>query len=178
MKGENKMRRTGKTGMVAQYGILIALAFLLSYLETMFPLPVPVPGMKLGLANLVTIVGLYTVGIKGTVMVSVVRVILAGFTFGNLFSMWYSMAGCILSLVCMIGCRRLKRFGILGVSAIGGVAHNVGQLCMAAFLVEHTAVFYYLPVLLVAGMAAGCVIGLTGGMIISRIGDVLRRYGD
>ena len=164
--------------MVAKYGILIALAFLLSYLEAMVPLPVPVPGMKLGLANIVTIVGLYTVGIKGTVMISIVRVILAGITFGNLFSMWYSMAGCVVSLAGMVLCRRVRKFSILGVSAVGGIAHNIGQLCMAAWIVENTAVFYYFPFLMVSGILAGGVIGMTGGMIVSRIGGAWKDYGN
>lgn len=168
--------REGKSAArTAKYGMLIALAFLFSYIEAMIPIPFPMPGIKLGLANLVTIVGLYTVGIPGTAAIAVVRVVLVGFTFGNLFSMWYGLSGCILSLICMSLLRRWGRLGILGVSAAGGVAHNLGQLCMAAFLVENGAVFVYFPVLMAAGTAAGALIGLLGGLIVERLGDVYRR---
>ena len=85
------------------------------------------------------------------------------------------MSGCILSLVCMSLLRRWGRLGLLGVSAAGGVAHNLGQLCMAAFLVENGAVFVYFPVLMAAGTAAGALIGLLGGLIVERLGNVYRR---
>lgn len=162
-------RRKDRASRVARYGMLIALAFIFSYIEAMIPIPFPVPGIKLGLANLVTIVGIYTVGPAGAAVVSILRVVLAGFTFGNLFSMWYGLSGCILSLICMILCRRTGKMGILGVSVVGGVAHNIGQLCMAAFLVENTAVFVYLPVLLAAGAIAGSLIGLLGGLVAERL---------
>ncbi len=154
---------------MARYGMLIALAFIFSYIEAMIPIPFPVPGIKLGLANLVTIVGIYTVGPVGAAAVGILRVVLAGFTFGNLFSMWYGLSGCILSLICMIGLKKTGKFGILGVSAAGGVAHNIGQLCMAAFVVENGAVFAYLPVLLAAGSVAGSLIGLLGGLVVERL---------
>lgn len=162
-------RKTDRAGRTARYGMLIALAFIFSYIEAMIPIPFPVPGIKLGLANLVTIVGLYMVGPAGTAAVSVVRVVLVGFTFGNLFSMWYGLSGCIISLICMILLKRSGRFSILGISAAGGAAHNVGQLLTAAFLVENNAVFVYLPVLLAAGAAAGSLIGLLGGLVVERV---------
>ena len=143
--------REGKSAArTAKYGMLIALAFLFSYIEAMIPIP-------------------------GTAAIAVVRVVLVGFTFGNLFSMWYGLSGCILSLICMSLLRRWGRLGILGVSAAGGVAHNLGQLCMAAFLVENGAVFVYFPVLMAAGTAAGALIGLLGGLIVERLGNVYRR---
>lgn len=154
---------------VAKYGILVALAFLLSYVEAMIPIPIPVPGVKLGLANLVTIVGLYTVGVKGTVVISISRIILAGLTFGNLFSMIYSLFGGITSLILMIVIKKSKWFSTVGVSVIGGIGHNIGQLTFAAYVVETASVYYYLPALMTAGIVAGAVIGLVGGMIITRI---------
>ena len=87
---------------VALYGMLISLAFIFSYIEAVIPIPIPVPGVKLGLANLVSIIGLYTVGISGTIAVSLVRIVLVGFTFGNLSSMIYSLAGGTVSLILMI----------------------------------------------------------------------------
>ena len=155
---------------VAEYGMLIALAFVFSYIENLIPVNLGVPGVKLGLANLVTVAGLYPIGIPGTAAVNLVRIVLVGFTFGNPFSMIYSMAGALLSLVLMAVCRKMNWFTPVGVSIIGGVGHNVGQLAVAAFVVENGAVFSYLPVLLIAGTAAGTAIGILGGIIAGRIG--------
>lgn len=163
--------KTGKkSAWVARYGMLIALAFIFSYIEALFPIYLGAPGVKLGLANLVTMTGLYTIGIPGTIAVSLVRIILAGFTFGNMFSILYSMAGAFLSLLLMVLCKKSGWFGTVGVSVIGGVGHNIGQLLVAAFVVQTAGVFAYFPVLLAAGTVAGAVIGLLGGMVIRRIG--------
>lgn len=169
------MERNQKAQSVARYGLLIALAFIFSYIEAMIPVPLPVPGIKLGLANLVTIVGLYTVGITGTAVVSIVRIVLAGFTFGNLFSMIYSLAGGIFSLLVMIAVRKSGWFGKTGVSVLGGVAHNIGQLVVAAWVTKTAGVFVYLPALLTAGVAAGAVIGLLAGLVVERVDQVLKK---
>ncbi len=161
-----------KARKVALYGMLIALAFIFSYIESMFPVPVPVPGVKLGLANLVNVVGLYTVGVAGTAAVSLIRIVLVGFTFSNMFSMIYSLAGGILSLMVMILARKSEAFGKAGVSILGGIFHNIGQLTIAAFLTKTAGVFTYFPVLLAAGVVTGAVIGLLGGMIVERIAPV------
>lgn len=160
---------------VALYGMLIALAFIFSYVEAMVPIPIPVPGIKLGLANLVTIVGLYTVGIPGSAVVALIRILLMGFTFGNLFSMAYSMAGGIFSLLVMAAAVKTGWFSKIGVSILGGIFHNVGQLCAAAWVTKTAGVFTYLPVLLVAGVVAGAVIGLLGGIIVERIEGIVKK---
>lgn len=160
---------------VALYGMLVALAFIFSYVEAMVPVPIPVPGIKLGLANLVTVVGLYTVGIPGAAVVSLIRIVLMGFTFGNLFSMAYSMAGGIFCLLVMAAAVRTGWFSKVGVSILGGIFHNVGQLCAAAWVTKTAGVFTYLPVLLVAGVIAGAVIGLLGGIIVERIGAIVKK---
>lgn len=170
-----KMKSTNRAVWVAQYGMLIALAFIFSYLEAVIPIPIPVPGVKLGLANLVTIVGLYTVGVKGTAVVSLIRIVLVGLTFGNMFSMVYSLAGGSLSLLLMILCKKNNWFSQTGVSIIGGIGHNVGQLIIASIVVQTTGVFYYLPALLVAGVIAGAVIGLLGGMVTERIQGIVKK---
>lgn len=160
---------------VALYGMLVALAFIFSYVEAMVPVPLPVPGIKLGLANLVTIAGLYTVGIPGAAVVSLIRILLMGFTFGNVFSMAYSMAGGVCSLIVMAGAVKSGWFSKIGVSILGGIFHNVGQLCAAAWVTKTLGVFSYLPVLLVAGVAAGAVIGLLGGIVVERIEGVVKK---
>ena len=110
---------------VALYGILIALAMVMSFIESLIPIPFPVPGVKLGLANLVTIVGLYLVGIPGTICVTVLRVVLVGFSFGNPYSMIYGLSGSLLSLFVMALAKKYRLFSQIGISILGGVFHNV-----------------------------------------------------
>lgn len=173
MERDRNGRRVARS--VALYGMLVALAFIFSYVEAMVPVPLPIPGIKLGLANLVTIAGLYTVGIPGAAVVSLIRILLMGFTFGNVFSMAYSMAGGIFSLVVMAAAVKSGWFSKVGVSITGGIFHNVGQLCAAAWVTKTMGVFTYLPVLLVAGVAAGAVIGLLGGMVVERIEGIVKK---
>jgi heptaprenyl diphosphate synthase len=172
-QGKQENRKTGK--QVAVYGMLISLAFIFSYLEAIIPIPIPIPGVKLGLANLVTMVGLYTVGVGGTAAVSLIRIVLVGCTFGNLFSMVYGLAGGVLSLVLMIFFKKTNWFGQVGVSIIGGIGHNIGQLTVAALVTETAGVFYYLPFLMAAGVAAGGLIGLLGGLVTERIQKFVSR---
>lgn len=164
------MKKKNPAHEAALYGMLVALAFVLSFVETLIPISMGVPGIKLGLANLVTIAGLYTVGIQGTIVVSLVRIILVGFTFGNMFSMVYSLGGWSLSILLMILCKKRGWFGAEGISILGGVGHNIGQICVAAVVVKQAGIFFYLPVLLISGTAAGLVIGIIGALIVKRIG--------
>ncbi len=169
------MNKKKSAHMAALYGMLIALAFVLSFVESLIPISLGIPGVKLGLANLVTVVGLYTVGTTGTIVVSLLRIVLTGFTFGNLFAILYSLAGWGLSIVIMILCKKKKWFGTSGISILGGIGHNIGQITVAAFVVKQAGVFFYLPMLLIAGTAAGLVIGILGSMIISRIKIVIKK---
>lgn len=148
--------------------LLIALAFVLSYIENLIPISLGAPGAKLGLANLATMTALYTVGTLQAAFVCLVRIVLAGFTFGNLSTMIYSLAGGGLSLAVMVLLKRAK-FSMISVSVAGGVAHNIGQLTVAALVLETAGVFSYLPFLLGAGIAAGALIGLLGGMVTERL---------
>lgn len=162
------MREQKKTDKVAQYGMMIALAFIFSYIEAMIPIPSPVP-VKLGLANLVSLVGLYTIGIPGTVVISLIRIVLSGFTFGNMSSVLYGLAGGMLSLVVMIIMKRTGWFGKTGISVVGGVAHNIGQLAVFAAVMQTAGVFAWMPYLLVAGVVAGAAVGMLGSLVVSRI---------
>lgn len=154
---------------VALYGILIALAMVMSFIESLIPIPFPVPGVKLGLANLVTIVGLYLVGIPGTICVTVLRVVLVGFSFGNPYSMIYGLSGSLLSLFVMALAKKYRLFSQIGISILGGVFHNVGQITFASVIVQTAGVFVYLPTLLLAGCIAGAVIGILGGIMTERL---------
>lgn len=158
--------RTTKAIKVALYGMLVALAFVFSYIEALIPIPIPVPGIKLGLANIVVLVALYTIGYKGSFIISCIRIVLAGFTFGNMFSILYSLSGGILSFIVMSLCKKSKKFSTIGVSVAGGITHNIGQIMVASVVLETTALKFYLPALLIAGTVTGLLIGILGaGML-------------
>lgn len=154
---------------VAYFGIFTSLALIFSYVESLIPISFGIPGVKLGLANLITILVLYKMSVKEAYLVSVVRVVLSGFMFGNLFAILYSLAGGFLSLAMMNLFRRTDRFSIYGVSMAGGVFHNVGQFIMAMLVVESVSIAGYLPVLLVAGLATGLVIGIVSNEMLKRL---------
>lgn len=154
---------------VAFLGIFLALALIFSYVEALIPINFGIPGMKLGLANIVIVILLYCMSPKEAYGVSVARVILAGFLFANLFSILYSLAGAMLSLTVMLLLKKTGKFQMLSVSAVGGVCHNIGQLFVAAWTVENLNIFYYLPVLLVSGLITGIVIGIVSREIVVRI---------
>lgn len=157
------------TKKIAYLGLLIALAFVFSYIEFLIPINIGVPGAKLGLANLVIIVAIYTLNEKDAFVLSMIRIVLVGFTFANLASMLYSLAGGILSFVAMVIAKKTQKLSITGVSVIGGVFHNVGQIIMAIWVVKTASLVYYLPVLMVSGIVAGVAIGILGGMVTKRI---------
>lgn len=158
-----------KTNKIAFLGLLVALAFVLSYIEFLLPLNIGIPGAKVGLANLVVMVALYTLGTKNAFILSVVRVVLVGLTFGNLAMMMYSLAGAGLSFLAMVIAKKTKLLSITGVSVLGGVCHNLGQIIVAMFVLETASLVYYLPFLIVIGTISGVVIGILSGMIISRV---------
>ena len=158
-----------KRGRVAVFGVFTALALIFSYVELLIPINFGIPGAKLGLANLVIIIVLYKSDWKEALLLSVVRIVLAGFLFGNLFGILYGLAGGILSLAVRALLKRSGAFSIIGVSMAGGVSHNVGQLIMAMLVVETYAVGYYLPVLLIAGLITGTLIGIAGREMLKRL---------
>lgn len=160
-------------GKVAYFGVFTALALIFSYVETLIPISFGIPGVKLGLANLLTMIALYKLGTKEAYLLSVVRVVLAGFLFGNLFAILYSLAGGLLSVTMMVLFKRSDRFSVYGVSMAGGVFHNVGQLFMAMLVVESLTIAGYLPVLLVAGLVTGLVIGIISNEMLKRLRKII-----
>lgn len=156
-------------GKAAYFGVFTALALIFSYVETLIPFQFGIPGVKLGLANLIIVIVLYKTEWKEALLFSIVRIVLAGFIFGSLFSIMYSLAGGMLSLAVMALLKRNDSFSVMGVSMAGGVAHNIGQLIVAMIVVETYQVGYYLPVLLIAGLITGAVIGIVAGEVLKRI---------
>lgn len=162
------------TRRIACLGLLIALAFVLSYVEFLLPLNIGIPGAKVGLANLVVMVALYTLGKKDALILSFVRVLLVGITFGNLAMMMYSLAGAGFSFIAMLIGKKTNLFSPVGVSVLGGVFHNVGQIIVAIIVLETSSLIYYMPFLIVIGTITGIVIGIISGMIIDRISGVIK----
>ncbi len=172
-----------KTSLIAKNGIYVALAFLFSYIEALFPLPIPFPGVKLGLANLVIIIILYRDGFFNALGISLVRNLLNALTFGSLFGLFYSLAGSILSLLAMWGLKSLYDYlgkrnkektssptdSLITVSMLGGIIHNGGQFLVAVLLVTLDSVIRYLPFLYFAGLIAGLLIGIVAKLVIRRI---------
>ena len=109
---------------VAYFGVFTALALIFSYVETLIPINFGIPGVKLGLANLVIVIALYKMKLTEVYLLSVVRVLLSGFIFGNYFSIIYSLAGGLLSLTVMALLKKSKGFSVMGISVAGGVFHN------------------------------------------------------
>ena len=154
---------------VAIFGVFTALALIFSYVELLIPINFGIPGAKLGLANLMTVLVLYKMGIKEALALSVTRIILSGFMFGNLFGILYSLSGGLLSFLVMVLLKKSDRFSVAGVSIGGGTAHNIGQLLVAMVVGQTYQVGYYLPVLLVAGEVTGLLIGLVAKEVLKRI---------
>ena len=161
------MRKGKRT---AFYGLFLALALVAGYVEQLLPVSLGIPGVKLGLANVVTMVLLYTVGVRAAVGITAARILLAGMLFGTGFSIVYSAAGAVCSMLVMLLLKRTGRFSSVSVSMAGGVFHNVGQIIVAALVVENMKMAYYLPFLLVSGVVTGCLIGVVARLCLRYLG--------
>lgn len=160
---------------IAIIGMLTALAMVLGYVETLIPINLGVPGMKLGLANLIVIVAFYLFDVKMGVVVSLLRIVLIAMTFGNISMMLYSISGAALSLICMILVKQIKSFSMVGISIIGGIMHNIGQIICASLVVRTNGVFTYLPVLMIAGVVSGMLIGIAASLVIVRVKPYIKK---
>lgn len=171
MELQNKDEKSmGK--QVSKIGIFVALAMVFSYIEVLIPFHFGIPGVKLGIANLVVVTALYQLEPKEVFWISFVRIFLMGILFGNGVSLLYSLSGGIISFVAMLVCKKTKLFSVIGVSIVGGVFHNIGQLLAAMLVLQNDRILYYLSVLLVAGIITGALIG----MISKKIIQVMKVY--
>lgn len=157
---------------VAYCGMLCALAMIFSYVEALIPINFGIPGIKLGLANLVVLFGLYRMAPQEILAVQIARILLLGFMFGNGASIIYSLAGGLLSFAVMLLLIRTKLFTPIGVSAAGGAAHNIGQIILAMVVLRSGGLLYYLAVLMVSGVITGVVMGLLGERIMVTVKQV------
>ena len=152
----------------------VALAMLLSFIESQIPPLVAVPGVKIGLSNIVTVVLLYLYGAKEAGAVSLVRVCLSSLLFGSAVSFIYSLTGAAVSFLVMLLFKSLKLFSEIGVSVLGGVFHNAAQIAVACIIMENSAISLYLPPLVISGTVAGAVIGTVSGILTKRLEKVLK----
>ena len=150
-------------------GLLIALAMILSYLELLIPFNFGIPGVKLGLANLVVVSALYLFGARQAFAISIVRILLVSVTFGNMAALLYSIAGGLLSYLVMLLISRIKGFSIIGTSVAGGVSHNIGQLVVAILVIENLNMALYIPVLVIAGTLTGLLIGIAAKFVVPAV---------
>lgn len=153
---------------VATLGMLVAVAFVLSYVEMVLHFSVGIPGIKLGLCHIVTLFAVYRLGPKAAWFTCFVRVALNTLLFGNAMVLLYSVAGAVLSLAIMLLLYKRPAFSSIGVSLAGGVGHNVGQILCAALMMQTPGLVWYLPVLLLSGCVSGVIVGLLGGLLIHR----------
>ncbi|MFV0517264.1 MAG: Gx transporter family protein [Aminipila sp.] len=159
-----------KNQQLAFSSVLATLGLIFSYIEAIFPFSVGIPGVKLGIANLVVIIAMYVLGNSYAISINVIRILVAGLLFSGPFGAIYSLAGAITSLLTMIILKKTGWFSVVGVSMAGGVMHNVGQLIVAASIISNLKVFYYFPVLLFSGMITGIIIGVISHIILKKIG--------
>ena len=155
-------KKNNSTYNIAMCGVLTALAMIFSYIESIIPVPIPVPGIKLGVANIAVITILYTLGIKEAVIINILRISLTAMLFGNLNSFLFS-------IVTMIVLKKIDSFSYIGVSVSGAIMHNVGQIIAAIFIMGSSAIIYYLPVLIIAGVITGIIIGIVSGIVVKYV---------
>ena len=158
--------RRGSAQRIAHIALMTSLALIFSYVEAIIPYNPGIPGIKLGIANVVTVIALYKFGWKDAASVSILRIVLAGFLFNGMFGMLYALAGALVSFIGMLLLKKTNLFSIAGVSMAGGVLHNLGQLIVAAALIEDLRMFFYFPVLLFSGIASGIAIGVAATLIL------------
>ncbi len=162
------------TKRVAVCGLLVALALVCGYIEFVLPLPIGIPGMKPGLANLVILTALYLLGPKTAAGISLIRIVLSTLLFGSLYGMLYSLAGGVLSLLLMAVCYRYPVFSPIGVSMLGGIAHNIGQLLVAFAFLGVAGVVSYLVPLILAGAVTGFLVGTITRLLLPQARKLMK----
>ncbi|SEG01498.1 heptaprenyl diphosphate synthase [Eubacterium ruminantium] len=161
-------KKLNKNKRIVYRGALVALAMVLSYLESFIPVFVAVPGVRIGLANIVTVFALFKLGLLDALSIGIIRTILSALLFGNPVMIIYSLAGVVLSVFAMFLAKNIPFFGRTGVSIVGGIFHNLGQMIAASFFIGNERLLYYLGILLAIGAVTGAVVGLISGIIIEK----------
>ena len=165
-----------KAKQISLCAILLALALALSYMERFVPLQliIPLPGMKLGLANIVTLLALCLFKNRYALLILICRCVLGSIFGGGITGLAFSLCGGMLAFGCMALGKKVTRFSIFGVSVLGAAAHNIGQIIIATLIVSNYSVMYYIPVLMVAGFITGTLIGIVAQEVFLRVGRLMR----
>ncbi len=158
--------------------LCVALGMVLSFLESLVPTFIPIPGVKLGLANVVTVFLVYSLGALPAILVSLIRVLLSALLFGNVQSLAFSLCGAALSLLVMLLVKHIPIIGVVGVSVLGGIAHNAGQIIAAIFIMGTEKIVYYFIPLVISGTVAGVLVGVISGLVIVKMKGILDRGGN
>lgn len=166
-------KQASPASQVALAAMMAALALIFSYIEAILPIQTGIPGIKLGIANLAILTSLYILGFPYTLVINVIRILVAGLLFNGFFGAAYSLAGGLLSLFVMALLKKTGLFSTIGISMAGGVTHNLGQLLVAALLVSNMKLFFYFPVLLFSGLISGVLIGIVTHLILRRLPEGL-----
>ncbi len=156
-------------------GLLLAFSLILSYIEVLIPFQPGIPGIKLGLANLAVLLCLYLIGIREAILLTLVKAVITGFLFGNLSMIMYSLSGAFFSIIIMILMKKSGMFHLPVISAMGGVMHNVGQLLIAYVTVQTYGIVYYIPILLIAGLLTGILLGTVATLLLPYLQKILKR---
>ncbi len=158
-----------KTRKLTLSALLVSVAIIFGYIEHLIPFDLGIPGIKLGLANITVITVLYLLGAKEAFIVSLLRIFICFLLFGSIYSLTYSLLGGLMSLAAMLFMKKLNKFSIVGVSILGGIIHNIGQLIVAVMLVKSLSISLYLPILLIAGALTGATVGVVSVIVIDKI---------
>lgn len=164
-----------KAEKVAVIGVISSFAAILSYIEVLVSFGVFIPGVKLGLANIAVVVAMYIYGLKFALFVNIIRIIVVGLLFSNVFSILFSIAGALISFLVMAILKKIDIFSPIGVSVAGGVSHNIGQIMIAGLIISSYSIVNYIPVLMIAGIICGFIIGFIGLIMIKYLNIILRR---
>lgn len=160
---------------ITRMAFFTALAMIFSYIETMIPFNIGIPGIKLGLANIIAVWALYVFEFREAVLISFLRVVLIGFLFGNPVGIIYSLSGTGLSLIVMGILKKTELFHCITISIYGGVFHNIGQIIAAVFIVENYKIIYYVPVLMIVGTFTGLLIGIVSFEVLKRTIHIFKK---
>ncbi|SHI34050.1 Gx transporter family protein [Parasporobacterium paucivorans] len=160
---------------ISYLSMFTAFAIILSYIEVILPFNFGIPGVKLGLANLVVVIVLFNIGPREAMLINIVRIFIIALLFGNPFSLLFSFAGAFISFVFMFLAMKSKLFSIIAVSVVGGVTHNIAQIVIASLVVETYGILYYLPVLIIAGFVTGLVLGIIANLFQNKVKTLLRQ---
>ena len=165
----SKQSSNKKTYTMALMAVLLSLSLILGYVEHLVPILPAVPGVKLGLSNIVLLLCLYALGAKEAFLLMIIKVFLSTMLFSGLGSMIYSLAGGVASLLAMILAKKIMKLSIIGTSVLGGVFHNIAQVAVAILVVHLPMLVYYMAILMIAGVITGILTGFIAQLLLKHL---------